>query len=232
MIDTGGIAITVGLEVTELSVLTAMLVGVVALAVQVYSVGYMRGEARYPSFSAFISLFTSAMLLVVFAARPHRSLYVGWEIMGAVLLPPGGALVGGAGQLRAAIKAFLVTRLGDVGFLFGIFVLGFAAGSFRISAHPGRSTSPPRPWSWRRCCCWRGGGQERPGPAAHLAARRDGRPDADQRPDPRRDDGGGRHLRGGPPLRAVPGSRPSTCSAWSRRSACSARRWRPSPRAT
>ncbi|WP_063910119.1 NADH-quinone oxidoreductase subunit 5 family protein [Herbidospora yilanensis] len=132
VIDTGGIAITAGLEVAELSVLTAMLVGVVALAVQVYSVGYMRGESRYPSFSAFISLFTSAMLLVVFAAD-LLVLYVGWEIMGLCSYLLVGHWWEERANSRAAIKAFLVTRLGDVGFLFGIFVLGFAAGSFRVA---------------------------------------------------------------------------------------------------
>ncbi|WP_283139076.1 NADH-quinone oxidoreductase subunit L [Rhizohabitans arisaemae] len=132
LIRTGGIPIEVGLEVGPLSALIGVLVTVVALAVQIYSIGYLKGDPRYSSYAAFISLFTSAMLLVVYAAD-LLVLYVGWEIMGFCSY----ALVGhwweDRANSRAAVKAFLVTRLGDVGFLFGIFVLGFAADSFRIA---------------------------------------------------------------------------------------------------
>ncbi|GAA0967988.1 NADH-quinone oxidoreductase subunit L [Acrocarpospora macrocephala] len=131
VIDTGAIPISVGLQVDGLSVLTAILVTVVATAVQVYSVGYLRGDSRFPSYSAFISLFTSAMLLVVFAAD-LLVLYVGWEIMGLCSYLLIGHWWEDRANSRAAVKAFLVTRLGDVAFLFGIFTLGFAAGSFRI----------------------------------------------------------------------------------------------------
>ncbi|GIH22334.1 NADH dehydrogenase [Acrocarpospora phusangensis] len=131
VIETGGLPISVGLQVDGLSVLTAILVTVVALAVQVYSVGYLRGDSRFPSYSAFISLFTSAMLLVVFAAD-LLVLYVGWEIMGLCSYLLIGHWWEDRANSRAAVKAFLVTRLGDVAFLFGIFTLGFAAGSFRI----------------------------------------------------------------------------------------------------
>jgi NADH-quinone oxidoreductase subunit L len=107
-------------------------VTLVALAVQVYSVGYLKDDPRYPSYSAFISLFTSAMLLVVYAGD-LLVLYVGWEIMGLCSYLLIGHWWEDRGNSRAAVKAFLVTRLGDVGFLFGIFVLGQAAGSFRIA---------------------------------------------------------------------------------------------------
>ncbi|WP_308169575.1 NADH-quinone oxidoreductase subunit 5 family protein [Acrocarpospora catenulata] len=132
VIETGGVPITVGLQIDGLSVLTAILVCVVALGVQVYSVGYLRGDPRYPSYAAFISLFTSAMLLVVFAAD-LLVLYVGWELMGLCSYLLIGHWWEDRGNSRAAVKAFLVTRLGDVAFLFGIFTLGFAAGSFRIA---------------------------------------------------------------------------------------------------
>ncbi|MFF5108290.1 NADH-quinone oxidoreductase subunit L [Streptosporangium sp. NPDC000509] len=132
VIETGSVPISVGLLVDGLAASIAVLVGVVALAVQVYSVGYMRGDRRYPSYSSFISLFTSAMLLVVYAAD-LLVLYVGWEIMGLCSYLLVGHWWEDRANSRAAIKAFLVTRIGDVGFLFGIFVLGTAAGSFRIA---------------------------------------------------------------------------------------------------
>ncbi|SDG45881.1 NADH-quinone oxidoreductase subunit L [Sinosporangium album] len=144
VVETGSLPVAVGLEVTRLSALTGVLVTVVALAVQVYSVGYMRDDRRYPSYSAFISLFTSAMLLVVYAAD-LIVLYVGWEIMGLCSYLLIGHWWEDRANSRAAVKAFLVTRLGDVGFLFGIFVLAVGAGSFRIddvvTKYPAMSTT-------------------------------------------------------------------------------------------
>ena len=67
--------------VDGLSISVALMVAFVATLVQVYSVGYMRGEPRYASYSAFISLFTSAMLAVV-VAGDLLILVVGWEVMG------------------------------------------------------------------------------------------------------------------------------------------------------
>ncbi|WP_043631047.1 NADH-quinone oxidoreductase subunit 5 family protein [Nonomuraea candida] len=131
-IVTGGIPISLTLQADALSSVLGVLVTLVALAVQVYSVGYLKDDPRYPSYSAFISLFTSAMLLVVYAGD-LLVLYVGWEIMGLCSYLLIGHWWEDRGNSRAAVKAFLVTRLGDVGFLFGIFVLGMAAGSFRIA---------------------------------------------------------------------------------------------------
>ncbi|WP_433419168.1 NADH-quinone oxidoreductase subunit L [Microtetraspora malaysiensis] len=130
-IETGSVPISVGLQAGGLAALVGVLVTVVALAVQVYSVGYMRDDPRYPSYSSFISLFTSAMLLVVYAGD-LIVLYVGWEIMGLCSYLLIGHWWEDRANSRAAVKAFLVTRLGDVGFLFGIFTLGLSAGSFRI----------------------------------------------------------------------------------------------------
>ncbi|HEX4811832.1 MAG TPA: NADH-quinone oxidoreductase subunit L [Nonomuraea sp.] len=131
-VTTGAIPISLTLQADALSAVLGVLVTLVALAVQVYSVGYLRDDPRYPSYSAFVSLFTSAMLLVVYAGD-LLVLYVGWEIMGLCSYLLIGHWWEDRGNSRAAVKAFLVTRLGDVGFLFGIFVLGLSAGSFRIA---------------------------------------------------------------------------------------------------
>lgn len=143
-IDTGALPISLTLQSDALSTVLGVLVTLVALAVQVYSVGYLKDDARYPSYSAFVSLFTSAMLLVVFSGD-LLMLYVGWEVMGICSYFLVGHWWEDLGNSRAAIKAFLVTRLGDVGFLFGVFVLGTAADSFKISdilaAVPELSTS-------------------------------------------------------------------------------------------
>ncbi|GAA2720708.1 NADH-quinone oxidoreductase subunit L [Actinocorallia aurantiaca] len=131
-VQTGGPPILVGLSVDGLAALLGVLVGVVALAVQVYSVAYMRDEPRYSSYAAFVSLFTSAMLLVVFA-RDLMVLYVGWEIMGICSYFLVGHHWEDKANSRAATKAFLVTRVGDAGLLLGIIVLGLGAGSFDIA---------------------------------------------------------------------------------------------------
>ncbi|MFV2173808.1 NADH-quinone oxidoreductase subunit L [Actinomadura sp. LOL_016] len=130
-VDTGTVPIRVALQVDGLAAVVALMVCCVALAVQVYSVVYLDGDRRYSSYAAFVSLFTSAMLLVVFAAD-LLVLYVGWEVMGICSY----FLIGHHWEereySRAAVKAFLTTRLGDAGFLVGIIVLGVGAGSFEI----------------------------------------------------------------------------------------------------
>ncbi|MDP9398781.1 MAG: NADH-quinone oxidoreductase subunit L [Actinomycetota bacterium] len=129
---TGGPPISVGAYVDPPAATVAVMVTVVALLVQVYSTAYLRHHGvRYSSYAALVSLFTAAMLLVVVAAD-LLVLLVGWEVMGICSYFLVGHEWERAEARAAAVKAFLVTRLGDVGFLFGIFVLGSAAGSFRI----------------------------------------------------------------------------------------------------
>jgi NADH-quinone oxidoreductase subunit L len=131
-IPTGTIDIALGFQVDGLAALVGLMVCCVALAVQIYSVAYMSGDKRYSSYAAFISLFTSAMLLVVYSGD-LLLLYVGWEVMGVCSYFLIGHHWEDRANSRAAVKAFLVTRIGDVGFLFGIFVLGVGAGTFSIS---------------------------------------------------------------------------------------------------
>ncbi|BEP12519.1 NADH-quinone oxidoreductase subunit L [Acidothermaceae bacterium B102] len=129
---TGGLTLHVGTSVNGLSALLAVMVCVVSLLVQVYSIGYLHGDRRLPSYFAWVSLFTAAMLLVVLASDLFE-LYVGWEVMGICSYLLVGHYRESRGAGLAAIKAFLVTRLGDVAFLFGIFTLGVGAHSFAIA---------------------------------------------------------------------------------------------------
>jgi len=129
---TGSVPVMLGTYVDGLSATVAVLVCLVALAVQVYSVAYLAGDPRYSSYAALVSLFTAAMLLVVLSAD-LAVLLVGWEIMGVCSYFLIGHYWERDWAQGAAIKAFLVTKAGDVPFLFGIFVLGFDAGSFRLA---------------------------------------------------------------------------------------------------
>ena len=132
LLEVGPVRLHAGTSVDPLAAAVAVMVCVVAVLVQVYSVGYLASDRRYPSYAALVSLFTAAMLLVVYAAD-LVVLLVGWEVMGACSY----FLIGHHWELpearRAAVKSFLVTRLGDIPFLLGIFVLGADAGSFRIA---------------------------------------------------------------------------------------------------
>ncbi|MER6770584.1 NADH-quinone oxidoreductase subunit L [Streptomyces bacillaris] len=129
---TGSVPIDLALHLDGFAVLVAVLVGLVATCVQLYSTAYLRNDTRYPSYAALVSLFTSAMLLVVYSGD-LMVLLVGWEIMGIC----SHFLVGHyweTPEARAAsLKAFLVTKLGDVPFLIGLFALAADTGSFRIT---------------------------------------------------------------------------------------------------
>ncbi|MFE2963922.1 NADH-quinone oxidoreductase subunit L [Streptomyces sp. NPDC059340] len=129
---TGSVPIELSLHIDGFAALVAVLVGVVASCVQIYSTGYLRNDPRYPSYAALISLFTSAMLLVVYSGD-LIVLLVGWEVMGICSYFLVGHYWETPEARAASIKAFLVTKLGDVPFLIGLFALGTDAGSFRIT---------------------------------------------------------------------------------------------------
>lgn len=131
-IATGHLAIHPALRADQLTASMLVLATTVALLVQIYSIVYMGKDPRYPSYTALVLLFTAAMSLVV-SADDLFVLLVGWEVMGACSY----FLIGHYWERRppraGAVRAFLMTRLGDVGLLFGIFVAGHAAGTYRIT---------------------------------------------------------------------------------------------------
>ncbi|MFF4251021.1 NADH-quinone oxidoreductase subunit L [Streptomyces sp. NPDC001663] len=129
---TGSVPIELALYIDGFAALVAVLVGVVASCVQIYSTGYLRDDPRYPSYAALVSLFTSAMLLVVYSGD-LIVLLVGWEIMGICSYFLVGHYWETPEARAASIKAFLVTKLGDVPFLIGLFALATDAGSFQIT---------------------------------------------------------------------------------------------------
>ncbi|MEU6915591.1 NADH-quinone oxidoreductase subunit 5 family protein [Streptomyces olindensis] len=129
---TGSVPIELALHIDGFAALVAVLVGLVASCVQIYSTGYLRDDPRYPSYAALVSLFTSAMLLVVYSGD-LIVLLVGWEVMGICSYFLVGHYWETPEARAASLKAFLVTKLGDVPFLIGLFALATDAGSFRIT---------------------------------------------------------------------------------------------------
>ncbi|WP_327392713.1 MULTISPECIES: NADH-quinone oxidoreductase subunit L [unclassified Streptomyces] len=132
--------VQLALQLDGFAVLVAVLVGVVASCVQLYSTGYLREDPRYPSYAALVSLFTAAMFLVVYS-DDLIVLLVGWEIMGICSYFLVGHYWETTAARSASLKAFLVTKLGDVPFLIGILALASETGSFRISTVVTRVTS-------------------------------------------------------------------------------------------
>ncbi|MFF4838224.1 NADH-quinone oxidoreductase subunit L [Streptomyces sp. NPDC001315] len=129
---TGSVPIELALHIDGFAALVAVLVGFVAACVQIYSTGYLRDDPRYPSYAALVSLFTSAMLLVVYSGD-LIVLLVGWEVMGICSYFLVGHYWETPEARAASLKAFLVTKLGDVPFLIGLFALATDAGSFQIT---------------------------------------------------------------------------------------------------
>ena len=131
-VATGGVPLSPSLAVDALTATMLLLVTSVALLVSVYSVAFLARDPRGPSYTALLLLFTAAMSLVV-AADDLFVLLVGWEVMGACSYLLIAHYWEQEPARAGAVRAFVLTRLGDVGLLFGIFVAGRAAGTYRIS---------------------------------------------------------------------------------------------------
>jgi NADH-quinone oxidoreductase subunit L len=129
---TGSVPVELALHIDGFAALVALLVGTVAVCVQIYSTGYLRDDPRYASYAALVSLFTSAMFLVVYSGD-LMVLLVGWEVMGICSYFLVGHYWETPEARAASLKAFLVTKLGDVPFLIGLLALATEAGSFRIT---------------------------------------------------------------------------------------------------
>lgn len=124
----GELRIPLQLQATAATALIALVVAVVGWAVQAFAGWYLREDDRYGVFAATVSLFTAAMLLVVQSADLVLTL-VGWEVMGWCSYLLIGHWSRKESARRAALKAFLVTRLADVGFVLGVVLLAASAGS-------------------------------------------------------------------------------------------------------
>ena len=137
----GDLTVAWGIIVDPLSVTLVGLVTLVALGVQVYSVGYMRGDARIQAYFAYHSLFAAAMLTLVLADN-LLLLYVAWELVGLCSYLLIGFWWERRSAAEAAKKAFVTTRIGDVGLLVGILLLVVHTKTFDIGEIVRIATSP------------------------------------------------------------------------------------------
>jgi NADH-quinone oxidoreductase subunit L len=123
--------ISLGLRIDGLSAVMLVVVTSVSLAVQVYSQGYMHGDGGYSRYYAYMSLFTAAMLGLVIV-NSIIFVYVFWELVGLGSYLLIGFWFHKPSAAAAAKKAFLTTRLGDIGFLLGILLIWTKTNTFDI----------------------------------------------------------------------------------------------------
>ncbi len=213
-ITSGDFQVDWTLRIDALTAVMLVVVTGVSSLVHLYSIGYMEEDPHTPRFFSYLSLFTFAMLMLV-TANNLLQLFFGWEGVGLASYLLIGFWYDRPSANAAAIKAFVVNRVGDFGFALGVFGLYAVFGTLdfeRIfmqapmvagqtfmlrrlrSRHPDDALHPPLHRRVRKIRA------DRP---AHLAPRRDGRPDAGLRADPCRDHGDRRRVPGLPRLAAV-----------------------------
>ncbi|MFQ6122313.1 MAG: NADH-quinone oxidoreductase subunit L [Dehalococcoidales bacterium] len=127
-----GVTINLGLIMDSLTAVMLVVVSVVSLMIQIYSQGYMHGDPGYHRYYAWMSLFTASMLGLVLANN-LIFLFVFWELVGLCSYLLIGFWFHRPAAANAAKKAFIVTRLGDFGFLTAILFLFLNTGTFDIT---------------------------------------------------------------------------------------------------
>src|SRR6202022_3061873 len=118
----GSTPLTVGFVVDPLSAVMLAMVGIVASLITIYSVGYMQGDPRFSRFFAYLSLFQFSMLFLVLADN-FLFMYAGWELVGLCSYLLIGFWFERPTAARAAVKAFITTRVGDFSMMIGILIL-------------------------------------------------------------------------------------------------------------
>ena len=127
----GDVQLTAGYEVNQLNALMLVIVSLVSFLVHTYSKGYMQGDERFPVFYAYLGLFTFAMLGLVLSPNLLQ-LYIFWELVGVGSFLLIGFYFYKQEAKAAAKKAFIMTRIGDVGLFIGMMLLFWQVGSFEL----------------------------------------------------------------------------------------------------
>jgi NADH-quinone oxidoreductase subunit L len=123
---------TIGIHIDGLTAIMLVVVTLVAFLVHLFSTSYMKGDPKYWLFFAWLQMFSVAMLILVLAGNLLH-LFMGWELVGLCSYKLIGFWSEKAAPGNAARKAFITTRIGDVGMLVALGVIYMAAGSFEFS---------------------------------------------------------------------------------------------------
>jgi len=120
------LSIDMGILLDPITVMMLVVVSFVSLMVHVFSLGYMKGETRFATYYAFLSLFTFSMLGLILSSNIFQ-IYLFWELVGVSSFLLIGFYFEKPSAVAASKKAFIVTRFADLGFLIGILILAFYA---------------------------------------------------------------------------------------------------------
>lgn len=134
---TSDLHIDMGIMLDPISVMMLIVISTVSLMVHIYSFGYMKGERGFQRYYAFLSLFTFSMLGLVVATNIFQ-MYVFWELVGVSSYLLIGFYYTKPEAILASKKAFIVTRFADFGFLVGILLYGYYAGTFSFTPEESR----------------------------------------------------------------------------------------------
>ena len=156
-----GIRFEVGFLIDHLTALMMCVVSFVSFMVHIYTIGYMAKDPGYQRFFSYIALFTFSMLMLVMSNN-FMQLFFGWEAVGLVSYLLIGFWFNRESAIYAGLKAFLVNRVGDFGFLLGIAAILYSFGSLDyatvFAAAPdiaGETVSiiPGMEWQWITVIC-------------------------------------------------------------------------------
>ncbi len=136
-----GVSIDMGILLDPISVMMLVVVTFVSLMVHIYSLGYMKGEERFPVYYSFLGLFTFSMLGLVISSNLFQ-IYIFWELVGVSSFLLIGYYYNKPSAVAACKKAFIVTRFADLGFLIGILILSFSSGTLDFNTMIATLTSP------------------------------------------------------------------------------------------
>jgi NADH-quinone oxidoreductase subunit L len=143
-ITSGEARLQIGFLIDRLSALMMVVVTFVSLMVHIYTIGYMAEDPGYQRFFAYISLFTFSMLMLVMANN-FLQLFFGWEAVGVVSYFLIGFWYTRPNAIYANLKAFLVNRVGDFGFILGIAIVLMQFGTLQYSdVFSGASPNTPQ----------------------------------------------------------------------------------------
>ena len=138
------VSIDMGVLLDPISVMMIVIVTFISLMVHIFSLGYMKGEERFATYYAFLSLFTFSMLGLVLSSNIFQ-IYIFWELVGVSSYLLIGYYFDKPSAVAASKKAFIVTRFADLGFLIGILILSFHAETLDFGILIERLTSPQSP---------------------------------------------------------------------------------------
>jgi NADH-quinone oxidoreductase subunit L len=137
-LESGGLSLKIGFLIDQLTAVMMIVVTFVSLMVHIYTIGYMAEDPGYQRFFSYISLFTFSMLMLVMSNN-FVQLFFGWEAVGLVSYLLIGFWYTRPTAIYANLKAFLVNRVGDFGFLLGIGLIAAYAGSLDYATVFGKS---------------------------------------------------------------------------------------------